>query len=110
MVVLCVPDLGISAGGRSFVGDVRVQSANPESQGPGEIDEHGNVTWSRRFIVSLSAEFDFSDLPFDHQSLDVVLESYRMPTTAMTLKWVGTFSALRQSSAGSATASLCPRS
>ena len=51
------------------------------------VDEFGNVTWSRRFIVTLSAQFKFGNLPFDQQSLDVILESYRMPSTAMEIEW-----------------------
>lgn len=38
---------------------------------------------SQRFIATLSADFDFTLLPFDNQTLQVALESYRMPKDAV---------------------------
>ena len=52
------------------------------------VTESGLVRWRQRFIVGLSADFNFVHLPFDKQILSVVLESYRMPTTAMQLAWI----------------------
>jgi hypothetical protein len=47
----------------------------------------GRVLWNRRFIVTLSADFNFQDLPFDRQLLPVDLESFRMSTNDMVLLW-----------------------
>lgn len=43
------------------------------------VNECGEVTWARRFIVTLWVAFDFKKLPFDKQTLKIDLESYRMP-------------------------------
>eukprot|EP01051_Picozoa_sp_SAG22_P018313 SAG22_NODE_3047_length_1985_cov_2.118770_2_plen_439_part_01 len=51
------------------------------------VDETGHVFWSRRFIATLSANFDFKYLPFDSQNLSVSLESYRMNTDSVLLQW-----------------------
>jgi hypothetical protein len=51
------------------------------------VKSNGFISWSRRFVVTLSADFEFTALPFDKQTLFVDLESYRMPSEAVQLEW-----------------------
>ena len=52
-----------------------------------KVYSNGEIEWSRRFVVTLSADLDFAKLPFDTQFLYVNLESYRMPAQDLSLKW-----------------------
>lgn len=47
----------------------------------------GEVEWSRRFVVTLSVDYIFTNMPFDDQYLYVNLESYRMPAEDLQLRW-----------------------
>eukprot|EP01044_Picomonas_judraskeda_P013198 COSAG03_NODE_1970_length_3278_cov_72.680403_1_plen_438_part_00 len=52
-----------------------------------KVYSNGSIEWSRRFVVTVSADLDFEKLPFDTQFLYVNLESYRMPADDLLLKW-----------------------
>eukprot|EP01043_Picozoa_sp_COSAG02_P025118 COSAG02_NODE_1400_length_12844_cov_5.256493_14_plen_452_part_00 len=52
-----------------------------------KVYSNGTIEWSRRFVVTLSADLDFEKLPFDTQFLYVNLESYRMPADDLLLQW-----------------------
>jgi hypothetical protein len=52
-----------------------------------KVYSNGRIEWSRRFVVTLSADLDFEKLPFDTQFLYVNLESYRMPANDLVLEW-----------------------
>ena len=70
-----------------FVNSIKAGDSEEADASLISVTDNGHVTWRRRFILTLSSDFDFTNLPYDRQVLSIYLESYRLPASAMRIEW-----------------------